>query len=132
MTFFNRIKKAFDVLNGKDVEIVEVKKDSELYALVSDKITNLDSIQLEKLEKRLSNVEKVMNFLLVKLNDVVENQKASNDLLLNAATMIEEIYHVFGTNDLIGVKTSDNASDKQSDNKDFDSLTRIPKKHEMN
>jgi len=132
MTFFNRIKKAFDVLNGKDVEIVEVKKDSELYALVSDKITNLDSIQLEKLEKRLSNVEKVMNFLLVKLNDVVENQKASNDLLLNAATMVEEIYHVFGTNDLVGVKTSDNASDKQSDNKDFDSLTRIPKKHEMN
>ena len=120
------------MLNGKDVEIVEVKKDSELYALVSDKITNLDSIQLEKLEKRLSNVEKVMNFLLVKLNDVVENQKASNDLLLNAATMVEEIYHVFGTNDLVGVKTSDNASDKQSDNKDFDSLTRIPKKHEMN
>jgi hypothetical protein len=132
MTFFNRIKKAFDVLNGKDVEIVEVKKDSELYALVSDKITSIDSTQLEKLEKRLTNVEKVMNFLLVKLNDVVENQKASNDLLLNTATMVEEIYNVFGSNDLVGIKTSDTGADKQSSDKDFNSITKIPKKSEMN
>ena len=132
MTFFNRLKKAFNVLKGKDVQIVEVKKDSELYNLVSDKITNIDMLQIEKLEKRLSNVEKVMNYTLVKLNDLIENQKAANDLMLNTATMIEEIYNVFGNNDLIETKTAEVSGEKKINDKDFVSMTKIPKKDEMN
>lgn len=132
MTFFNRLKKAFNALQGKDVQIVEVKKDSELYNLVSDKITNIDMLQIEKLEKRLSNVEKVMNYTLVKLNDLIENQKAANDLMLNTATMIEEIYNVFGNNDLIETKTAEVSGEKKINDKDFVSMTKIPKKDEMN
>ena len=132
MAFFDRLKKAFNALQGKDVQIVEVKKDSELYNLVSDKITNIDMLQIEKLEKRLSNVEKVMNYTLVKLNDLIENQKAANDLMLNTATMIEEIYNVFGNNDLIETKTAEVSGEKKINDKDFVSMTKIPKKDEMN
>lgn len=132
MAFFDRLKKAFNALQGKDVQIVEVKKDSELYNLVSDKITNMDILQIEKLEKRLSNVEKVMNYTLVKLNDLIENQKAANDLMLNTATMIEEIYNVFGSNDLIEAKPTEVSENKKTTDKDYVSITKIPKKHEMN
>ena len=132
MTFFNKLKKILDVLQEKDVQIVEVKKDSELYSLVENKMANMDVLQLEKLEKRLSNVEKVINFTLVKLNDVVENQKAANDLLLNTATMIEEIYNVFGSNDLVGVKTDSATEENKNSDKDYMSITKIPKKSEMN
>ena len=132
MAFFDRLKKAFNALQGKDVQIVEVKKDSELYTLVSEKINNIDLSQIEKLEKRLSNVEKVMNYTLVKLNDLIENQKAANDLMLNTATMIEEIYNVFGNNDLIETKTAETPGEKKINDKDFVSMTKIPKKDEMN
>ncbi len=132
MTFFDRLKKAFNMLRGKDDQIITVNKDSELYSLVSDRMTNINLSQIEKLEKRLSNVEKVMSYTLTKLNELIENQKAANEILLNTATMIEEIYNVFGSNDLIKEKSVELSDDNSLNNQDFISEIKVPKKHEMN
>jgi hypothetical protein len=122
MKIFDLITKAF---KKKDSTLVEVKTDSELYSLVSSKMNSVDIQRIDKLETRVANIEKLLNYSSTRINTLIENQKTLNDLIVNVATMIEEVYYALNPIENVGTQ-----QERKEQSSDFTSSVKTSQKKE--
>ena len=81
-------------------------------------------------ERMLENIEKVSQYILIKLQLILENQKTINEIIVNQATMIEELYNAL--NGPVNVSSSDKSDEKEiKENPHYIEYPK-PKKENMN
>ena len=94
---------------AEDKKIIEVNENTDMYNLVKSKMNDLD---YQSINKKLENIEKVSQYILIKLQLILENQKTINEIIVNQATMIEELYNAL--NGPVNVSSSEKSEDKET------------------
>jgi hypothetical protein len=112
---------------AEEKKIIEVNENTDMYNLVKSKMNDLD---YQSINKKLENIEKVSQYILIKLQLILENQKTINEIIVNQATMIEELYNAL--NGPVNVSSSDKSDEKEiKENPHYIEYPK-PKKENMN
>lgn len=110
-SFFERVRKAFDVLVGKEEELItEVKKDTELYNLVQ---TNMLNIELAPIREKIESIEKILYHTTKSLVILTGQAEENKRLLTEQTALTEEMIYVF--EQLMKSVTPDHYSATESD-----------------
>jgi hypothetical protein len=113
---------------GEQKKIIEVNENTDVYNLVKSKMNDLD---YQSINKKLENIEKVSQYILIKLQLILENQKTINEIIVNQATMIEELYNAL--NGPVNVSNSDKSEEKETKESNIQYIEYAkPKKENMN
>jgi hypothetical protein len=113
---------------AEEKKIIEVNENTDVYNLVKSKMNDLD---YQSINKKLENIEKVSQYILIKLQLILENQKTINEIIVNQATMIEELYNAL--NGPVNVSSSEKSEDKETKENNIQYIEYAkPKKENMN
>jgi hypothetical protein len=113
---------------AEEKKIIEVNENTDMYNLVKSKMNDLD---YQSINKKLENIEKVSQYILIKLQLILENQKTINEIIVNQATMIEELYNAL--NGPVNVSSSEKSEDKETKENNIQYIEYAkPKKENMN
>ena len=112
---------------AEEKKIIEVNENTDMYNLVKSKMNDLD---YQSINKKLENIEKVSQYILIKLQLILENQKTINEIIVNQATMIEELYNAL--NGPVNISSPDKSDEKEiKENSHYIEYPK-PKKENMN
>jgi hypothetical protein len=93
-TFLNRIEEAWKVLwkSDESTKIQVITEDMKTFALIKEQTNQFEQ---NAMMKRLERLERTLNHVMIKMNEISEYQKATHEVMVAFSTASEEISHGF-------------------------------------
>lgn len=94
--FWSRLEDAWKTLRNKNEDeeklVQVITEDSRALSLINERMSQFEQ---DVLLKRMDRLEKTLNYLLVRMNQIAEMQEATKEVMIAFSTASEEISHGF-------------------------------------